>query len=292
MTCGAHARTSRPWRYSRSVAARPTRRRRSSASFPGRRPPGGQRSRADALRGISETRLLLPPRLPPAAARRRSAPLAGEAPCGCTVAHPIATWQIWNEQNSSEYFAPQVSVTATRGWWSAPVLDQARRPWRRRGPRRDVGPSSAQRAVTPVRRYLQRLYMGSGGSNRVSTRSRCPSAASVAGSLEALEVARRVVNRAHDANAGTCVTRSVGGLRAAQEPRVQGREGRGAGARAGAFEADSKAAHLSPQGRVLVLMRDKAGGESICEWCGHAGLSAKDGAAKPAWRAFAKVAKR
>jgi hypothetical protein len=37
---------------------------------------------------------------------------------------------------------------------------------------------------------------------------------------------------------------------------------------------------------------DKAGGESICEWCGHAGLRAKDGAAKPAWRAFAKVAKR
>ena len=38
--------------------------------------------------------------------------------------------------------------------------------------------------------------------------------------------------------------------------------------------------------------RDIKGGETICDWCGHAGLRAKDGSEKPAWRAFVRVARR
>jgi hypothetical protein len=36
--------------------------------------------------------------------------------------------------------------------------------------------------------------------------------------------------------------------------------------------------------------RDKLGGESICDWCGHPGLRHSDGSPKPAWDAFVRVA--
>jgi hypothetical protein len=35
--------------------------------------------------------------------------------------------------------------------------------------------------------------------------------------------------------------------------------------------------------------RDKPGGDQICEWCGYAGLRAKNGTAKPSWKAFLKI---
>src|SRR6185369_237350 len=76
-------------------------------------------------------------------------------PCQCTEAHPITTWQLWNEQNSPKYFAPKVSVS-TYG----KLLKSAGAEIRSKQPGADIilggmwGPDSASKVVTPVRKYL------------------------------------------------------------------------------------------------------------------------------------------
>ena len=48
-----------------------------------------------------------PPPTPPPPPPVPDPPLPTEPPCGCTEPSPIVVWQIWNEQNSPKYFAPE-----------------------------------------------------------------------------------------------------------------------------------------------------------------------------------------
>ena len=81
------------------------------------------------------------------------------------------------------------------------------------------------------------------------------------------------------------------GARPAGEPL---RQGPGGQARVltralSAYKRERRSFHL--RGVFWYSWRDKQGGDAICEWCGHAGLRAKNGSAKPAWRAFVRVAR-
>ena len=97
-------------------------------------------------------------RPPPHRPRRPPPPPPTEPPCGCSEAHPITTWQVWNEQNSPKYFAPEakpnqyaklVRDTGTR--------DPRRRPERRGRPRRDVGTELGAARRDAGREVLQAL---------------------------------------------------------------------------------------------------------------------------------------
>ena len=71
------------------------------APRPRRRPGIGGAGPCDLLPIPARPRLRRLPR------RRPIRRIPTEPPCGCTEPHPIATWQIWNEQNSPKYFAPE-----------------------------------------------------------------------------------------------------------------------------------------------------------------------------------------
>jgi hypothetical protein len=228
-----------------------------------------------------------PPPPPPS-----EVPPPGQAPCGCTEPHPIRTWQIWNEQNSSKYFAPKVNVRRY-----ASLLFAAGTAVKAEDPGADVvlggmwGPESAKKVVTPVREYLTKLYAIRGIQKSFDSIAMHPYSSGAGASLAQLRSARNVVKKAHDRRAGMWVTEigwAAGGPK--KHPYVKGRKGQGRIlARAlGSYERSRRSLRL--RGVFWYSWRDKPGGGAICEWCGHAGLRAKDGSAKPAWRAFARLA--
>ena len=220
-------------------------------------------------------------------------PGPGEAPCGCTQPHPIRTWQIWNEQNTSKYFAPKVNVRRY-----ASLLFATGTAIKAEDPGADVilggmwGPESAKDVIMPVRSYLTKLYAVRGIEKSFDSIAIHPYSSNAGASLAQLRSARNVVRKEGDKRAGLWVTEigwAAGGPK--KHPYVKGLQGQAKilSRALGAYEHDRRSLRL--RGVFWYSWRDKAGGTAICEWCGHAGLRAKDGSAKPAWRAFARVAR-
>jgi hypothetical protein len=214
-------------------------------------------------------------------------------PCQCTVAHPITTWQILNEQNSPKYFAPKVKV----GLY-AKIIKQASKAIRAEQPDAEIilggmwGPDSAKKVVTPVSTYLKKLLKIKGVKQSFDSIALHPYASSADGSQLALKVARKALKNSHDTHAGMWITEigwASGGPK--KEPFNKGKAGQGkvlADAYKG-FKKHARKYHL--RGIFWYSWRDKPGGDEICTWCGYAGLRAKNGTAKPSWDAFVKVAK-
>jgi hypothetical protein len=214
-------------------------------------------------------------------------------PCQCTVAHPIMTWQVWNEQNSPKYFAPKVSVSSY-----AKLLKSAGKAIHTAEPGADVilggmwGPDSAKKVVVPVSKYLADLYKVHGIKDSFDSIALHPYASSADGSQLALKVAHSVVKKAHDKKVGMWITEigwASGGPK--KEPFNKGMTGQ-AEVLADAYEGFQKAAGKNNlRGVFWYSWRDKPGGDAICAWCGYAGLRAENGTAKPAWDAFVQLAK-
>jgi polysaccharide biosynthesis protein PslG len=217
-----------------------------------------------------------------------------ERPCRCSVAHPIRAWQIWTEQNSPKYFAPEVDVAGY-----AQMLIGASAQIKAVDPGADVvlggmwGPPSASNAVTPVSRYLRRLYEVPGIESSFDSIALHPYAPDFARAMKAVKTARKTVARAGDPKAGTWITEigwAAGGPRA--NAYVKGRQGQARLLSRTLSELRRKRHAFRLRGVFWYTWRDKGGGAAICEWCGHSGLRTKRGSAKPAWRAFTQVAKR
>ncbi len=216
-------------------------------------------------------------------------------PCQCTVAHPITTWQIWNEQNSPKYFAPKADVGKY-----AKLLKGAGDAIHAVQPGADVilggmwGPDSAGKVVTPVRKYLTKLYKVPGIKESFDSIALHPYSSSADGALQALKVAEKV-----DQPRPATARSAPGSPRSAGPPAVR-RTSRSTRARparakilAEAYKGfTKKAGKYNLRGIFWYSWRDKPGGDLICAWCGHAGLRAKNGTAKPAWDAFVKAAKK
>ncbi len=214
-------------------------------------------------------------------------------PCGCTVAHPITTWQIWNEQNSPKYFAPKAQPRSY-----ARILTETSAAIRAFDPNAQIilggmwGPNSAKKVVMPVTTYLKKLYAVKGIERSFDAIAIHPYAADANESLDELESARRAVKKAHDSGVGMWVSEigwAAGGPR--KNPYVKGKAGQAKVlTRAlSAYQRQRRSLHL--RGVFWYSWRDKKGGNAICEWCGYAGLRAKNGSEKPAWKAFVRIAR-
>ncbi len=215
-------------------------------------------------------------------------------PCQCTVAHPITTWQIWNEQNSPKYFAPKVKVSDY-----AKLLKAASKAIRAEQPDADIvlggmwGPDSAGKVVMPVSKYLVKLLKIPGVKESFDSIALHPYASSASGSQLALKVARKALKKAHDTSVGMWITEigwAAGGPK--KEPFNKGKAGQAKILTAAYKGFRRHAGKYNLRGIFWYSWRDKPGGDAICAWCGYAGLRAKNGTGKPAWDAFVKVAKR
>jgi hypothetical protein len=221
-------------------------------------------------------------------------PGPNEPPCGCSKAHPIRVWQIWNEQNSSKYFAPKVDVNKY-----AKLLKAASNAIKKADPKADVvlggmwGPDSAKKVVMPIDEYLKKLYGVHGARQSFDSIALHPYSANVSGSLAQLDTARRVADNAGDRGAGLWVTEigwASGGPN--DEPYVKGNTGQAKMLKQVLGKMKSRRERYNLRGVFWYSWRDKEGGEKICDWCGYAGLRELDGSAKPSWKAFSKLAKR
>jgi hypothetical protein len=235
-----------------------------------------------------------PPLTPPPPAPPSPVPPPGEPPCGCTEPSPLRVWQVWNEQNSPKYFAPKVSVKLY-----AKMLKSAGDAIHSVDPGADVmlggmwGPSNAKNVVMPVKPYLKKLYKIKGVKKTFDSIALHPYSSGPKGSLAALELGRKLVKRAGDRKVGMWVSElgwASGGPKS--NPYVKGKKGQARLLKRalGSFEKRSRALKL--RGVYWYSWRDMDGGDAICDWCGYAGLRARDGSAKPAWKAFSRVARR
>jgi hypothetical protein len=199
-------------------------------------------------------------------------------------------WQIWNEQNSMKYFAPKVDV----GKYAA-LLRSAATGIRSVDPSADIvlggmwGPYSAREVVMPTNDYLERLYK-LGAEDSFDSVAIHPYGNNASASFAQLRSARRVLDQHGDNDAGMWVT-EIGwaGRGPRDNPYVKGLSGQARTLTRALSEYKRARRSLNLRGVFWYSWRDKEGGDLICEWCGHAGLRTKNGAAKPAWRAFVRV---
>jgi hypothetical protein len=220
-------------------------------------------------------------------------PPPDQPPCGCTEAHPIHDWQLWNEQNSPKYFAPKEDIEAY-----AKLVKAAGTAIHEADPHSDVilggawGPASASKVVLPIQPYLKALYSFKGIKKAFDSIALHPYAANTGASLDQLKVARQVVKKEGDRKVGTWITEigwAADGPKS--NPYVKGLDGQAKLLRKTLQKFEQNKAGFHLKGLFWYSWRDKAGGDLICEWCGYAGLRALDGSAKPSWDAFSAIAK-
>ncbi len=234
-----------------------------------------------------------PPPSPPPSSPTPVPPLPTEPPCKCDVPQPITVWQIWNEQNSSKYYAPKVDI---RGY--AALLKTTAGAIRAVDPSAEIvlggmwGPQSARYVVTTNRKYLTKLYE-LGAAEDFDAIAVHPYADNAKLSVDQLESVRRLALKHGDRDVRMWVTEVGWAARGpADNPYVKGLDGQ-ARVLARALSAYVRQRRtLNLRGVFWYSWRDKKGGDSICDWCGYAGLRTKDGEPKPAWDAFKRVARR
>jgi hypothetical protein len=216
-------------------------------------------------------------------------PPPDQAPCGCTEAHPLRAWQIWNEQNSPKYFAPKVDIPAY-----AKIVKAAGTAIHDVDPGADVvlggawGPESASKVVLPLKPYLKQLYSVKGIKDAFDSIAVHPYAANTEASVEQMKVASKVAKQEGDKKVGIWVSEigwAADGPK--KNPYVKGMEGQAKLLRKTLTKFEQG---FNLRGLFWYSWRDLPGGDLICEWCGYAGLRNLDGSPKPAWAEFTKLA--
>ena len=199
---------------------------------------------------------ICPPPPPPPPPPPSDPPDPGEPPCGCTVAHPITTWQIWNEQNSPKYFAPKVSVRRY-----AQMLQMTSAAIRAEDPAAEIvlggmwGPSSAKKVLMPVKPYLKRLYRIPGIEETFDAIALHPYANDSSQSLDQLELARQIVKQAGDRRVGTWVSELGWAAKGPKSsPYVKGLKGQARLLTNTLSKFKQQRPKLEAQGSVLVLV--------------------------------------
>jgi hypothetical protein len=213
----------------------------------------------------------------------------GPAPCGCTSPLPIHTWQIWNEQNSPKYFAPDpdaqrygrlLAVTADRIHAIDPTAEVITGGmW---------GPPSAH-AVIPTVQYLRQLYAVPGVKSSFDAVAVHP----YAGSLDRVSNQVKAVLRVIQANgddAGIWITElgwASGGPR--DNDLVKTPKGQARLLTSSISTLIAKRLAWRIRGVLWYAWRDAPPERTDCEWCPKSGLRKLDGAPKPAAKAFKRL---
>jgi hypothetical protein len=206
---------------------------------------------------------------------------------------PIRSWQVWNEQNSSKYFAPQPDVESYAALLkaTAAAIDSV-------DSKADVvlggmwGPKGTQ-AVVPIASYLEALYAVEGARETFDSLAVHPYAKTADAVLEQVREARRVAAKFRDRRVGILATElgwaSTG---PAGHWLVKGRRGQARILRNSYRALLKRQRRWRIRGAWWYAWQDASPGAGfICLWCPGAGLLDVDGARKPSWRAMKKLAR-
>jgi hypothetical protein len=203
---------------------------------------------------------------------------------------PIRSWQIWNEQNSGQSFAPEPDVHVY-----AHMLEAAARAIRARDPAAEVvlggmfgQPGSGAYPGYTSYGYLQQLYSVPQIKRQFDTVAIHPYSSSMEGMSGQVRRIREQMAGAHD-NARIWITEigwASGGVR---HPLNKGRQGQATYLKRSYdyFLRHRKAWKI--RGVNWFSWRD-AHGEFLCEWCPKSGLfeEGTDFRAKPAFRTLTR----
>jgi hypothetical protein len=203
---------------------------------------------------------------------------------------PITAWQIWNEQNALRNFAPLPSVTRY-----AELLAIAAQTIRSRDPKASIvlggmfGDPRGRGAID-ASRFLSRLYAVPGAERSFDVVAVHPYAPTAAEVRRLVEGVRRVMDTHGDSRTALWVTELGWGASASDEGRLVKTVHGQARMLRGAFRLLlAERVELRLAGLLWFAWRDTPPGESVCGWCGTAGLFDAAGTARPAWRAFTKL---
>jgi hypothetical protein len=202
---------------------------------------------------------------------------------------PIKYWQIWNEQNSRDFFKPK-----TRPRAYAKLLRTAARAIDRVDRSADVLTggmaelAGSRRAVTGSR-YLARLYRIRGIEHAFDAVAVHPYGANVGGATAQVRRFRRIMVAAGDRRAALWITETGWSSAGGAHPLMAGRRGQAKRLKAalGYYRRERRRLHIG--GVIWFSWRDS--GVASCEWCARSGLLTRGGRGKPAFRALRRVAR-
>jgi hypothetical protein len=208
--------------------------------------------------------------------------------------HPIRTWQIWNEQNLTDFFLPQPDPRIY-----ADLLRASSTAIRAVDPDAELviggmwGPRSAPKTVIPTARYLRRLYREPEIEESFDALGLHPYDASLDRVLDQIAETRRIIRNNGDAETSIWITElgwASGGP--SREPLVKNRFGQARLLRDTFTKFIQRQRSWRIRGAFWYAWEDTPRRGAICKWCPRAGLHAVDGSAKPAWRQLTALARR
>jgi hypothetical protein len=212
------------------------------------------------------------------------------APCGCARPRPIHTWQVWNEQNSPKYFGPGPNVDQY-----ARLLIAAAGAIHGADPSAEVitggmwGPPGSD-YVIPTIDYLRQLYAVPGIESSFDAIAVHPYSPTLDGVTAQTRAVRQEIVAAGD-NARIWVTElgwASGGLATSGLVKTPKGQARLLTKSIKSLLAKRRAWRI--RGVLWYAWRDAPPDGTICDWCPSSGLRNQDGTAKPAARAFRRLA--
>jgi len=204
---------------------------------------------------------------------------------------PITQWQIWNEQNAPRNYAPSPSVASY-----AEVLAIASGAIRSRDPEARIvlggmfgGPTGRGAIKAPT--YLADLYETPGAADHFDAVAVHPYAGNVAGVSRQVRAIRDVIESNGDTNTSIWVTELGWGTSESGQRRLLETVPGQARLLSESFgELLARSDEWNIAGILWYAWRDTQPGEAVCDWCATTGLFDADGAARPAWTAYAELA--
>ena len=201
----------------------------------------------------------------------------------------IRAWQIWNEQNSKVFWSPKPS-TSKYAKLLAASADAVRS--RDRGADIVLGGMAGlagSRKATPGPKYLRKLYRRKGVKKNFDGVAVHPYGAKVGAVIDEVGNFRREITRAHDGGASLWITEMGWSSAKKGNPLNVGKKGQAKRLK------QAYKYFLRERKRLNVKTVDwfswTDSQESICDWCQNAGLLTHSLKEKPAFRAFAGLAK-
>ena len=208
---------------------------------------------------------------------------------------PIHAWQIWNEQNSPTYYAPEPNVDDY-----AKLVTEASRAIEDIDPTAEVilggmfySPLGGRAPAMLSTDYLRQLYRRPGFEQRFDGVAVHPYAQSFKTVKLLVELMRKESAKAGDGNVGYWLTEVGWASGGASHPLVVGESKQAKKLRQAFKYFTANRAKLNIRQIDWFSWRDTPPSYSLCVWCPESGLFTREGfAAKPALKAFMEFTKR